>query len=610
MRRRVSADQQTPPYDGSRAGAWSILRRVAPYLWPRDAPAMRVRVVLAIAVLVVSKLIAVATPYVFKLAVDTLSGEAVQSPTILLTYGAVGLTLAYGVTRLASTGFQQLRLVIFAPVTERASRRIALAVFAHIHRLSLRYHLSRQTGALARIIDRGVAGIQTVLSVALFSTGPLILELVLICGVLVTVFDPRFVGIVAVTIVTYVAFTFVVSEWRVGLRREMNDRDKDMNQKAMDSLFNFETVKYFAASHREEARYEAALRSFQGSSLRVTYSMAALNFGQAFLITTGLVAVMALAALGVENGTLTVGDFVMVNAYMLQVIGPLNFLGGIYRQLRQSLVDMDEMFGLLDRPAEVSQKADARDLTVTRGEVTLTGAHFHYDANRPILKGVDIHVGPGETVAIVGPSGAGKSTIGRLLFRFYDVTEGALLIDGQDVRDVTLQSLQENIGVVPQDTVLFNDTIGYNIAYGNPAASIEQIEDAARSAQIYDFVMSLPDGFDTYVGERGLKLSGGEKQRVGIARTLLKDPPIILLDEATSALDSETERDIQDALDRMGEGRSVLVIAHRLSTVVSADRIYVLHDGRVVEEGTHPALLAADGRYARMWARQLREEAA
>ncbi len=609
MRNLDTSGSDDTPHDGSRAGAWPILVRVAPYLWPKNAPAMRVRVVLAIGVLVLAKLIAVATPYFFKLAVDTLGGEA-ESPTALLTLGAVGLTLAYGATRLISTGFQQLRLVIFAPVTERASRRIALEVFAHIHRLSLRYHLSRQTGALARIIDRGVAGIQTVLSVALFSTGPLILELVLICGVLLGVFDVRFVAIVAVTIVVYVAFTFIVSEWRVGLRREMNDRDKDMNQKAMDSLFNFETVKYFAASGREEARYEAALRTFQSSSLRVTYSMAALNFGQAFLITAGLVGVMVLAAVGVERGTLTVGDFVMVNAYMLQVIGPLNFLGGIYRQLRQSLVDMDEMFGILERPTEVSEKPGAPALQVTRGEVTLKDAHFYYDANRPILKGVDIHVGAGETVAIVGPSGAGKSTIGRLLFRFYDVTQGALVIDGQDVRDVTLQSLQEQIGVVPQDTVLFNDTIGYNIAYGNPDAGPEQIEAAARSAQIYDFVMGLPDKFETRVGERGLKLSGGEKQRVGIARTLLKDPPIILLDEATSALDSETERDIQDALDRMSEGRSVLVIAHRLSTVVGADRIYVLEDGQVVEEGTHVALLAQDGRYARMWARQLREEAA
>ena len=609
MRNLANADQDPNSHDSTRAGAWPILVRIAPYLWPKGAPAMRVRVVLAIGVLVLSKLIAVATPYFFKLAVDELSGE-VTSPTVLLTYGAVGLTLAYGVTRLASTGFQQLRLVIFAPVSERASRRIALEVFSHIHRLSLRYHLSRQTGALARIIDRGVAGVQTVLSVALFSTGPLLLELVLICGVLLTVFDPRFVGIVAITIVTYVTFTFVVSEWRVGLRREMNDRDKDMNQKAMDSLFNFETVKYFAASGREEARYEDALRTFQSSSLRVTYSMAALNFGQAALITAGLVGVMVLAALGVENGTLTVGDFVMVNAYMLQVIGPLNFLGGIYRQLRQSLVDMDEMFGLLDRPTEVSEKPDAPALEVDQGVVELQDIAFHYDANRPILKGVNIRVGAGETVAIVGPSGAGKSTIGRLLFRFYDVTEGALMIDGQDVRDVTLQSLQERIGVVPQDTVLFNDTVGYNIAYGNPDATQAQIEEAAKSAQIHDFVMSLPDRFETRVGERGLKLSGGEKQRVGIARTLLKDPPIILLDEATSALDSETERDIQDALDRMGEGRSVLVIAHRLSTVVGADRIYVLEDGKVVEQGTHANLLARDGRYARMWQRQLREEAA
>ncbi|MFN3643894.1 MAG: ABCB family ABC transporter ATP-binding protein/permease, partial [Gemmobacter sp.] len=408
----------------------------------------------------------------------------------------------------------------------------------------------------------------------------------------------------AVTIALYVAFTFRITEWRVKIRREMNDQDTDANQKAIDSLLNFETVKYFGAEAREAARYDGAMAKYETAAVRTGRSLSLLNLGQSFLITGGLVAVMAMAAAGVASGRLTVGDFVMVNAYMIQITLPLNFLGTVYREIRQALVDMGEMFGLLDQPAEVKDKPGAPALRVDGGRVEFDHVDFGYDAARPILRDVTLTVGAGERVALVGPSGSGKSTIGRLLFRFYDVTGGALRIDGQDVRDVTQASLHAAIGVVPQDTVLFNDTVYYNIAYGRPEASRAEVEAAARAARIHDFIVSLPEGYDTKVGERGLKLSGGEKQRVGIARTLLKNPPILLLDEATSALDSQTEADIQDSLREMGEGRTVITIAHRLSTIADADRIVVLEAGRIVEEGRHEDLLARGGRYAAMWARQ------
>jgi ATP-binding cassette subfamily B protein len=407
-----------------------------------------------------------------------------------------------------------------------------------------------------------------------------------------------------VTIWLYTWFTFKVTEWRVKIRREMNEQDTDANQKAIDSLLNFETVKYFGAERREAARYDRAMERYVAAALKTSYSLAFLNFGQSLLITAGLVIVMVMAAIGVANGTLTVGDFVMVNAYMIQITMPLNFLGTVYREIRQSLVDMGEMFDLLEQPAEVKDKPGAPPLEVTGGEVDFDDVHFGYDTARPVLKGVSLHVPAGQTVAIVGPSGSGKSTIGRLLFRFYDVTGGALRIDGQDVRDITQESLHEAIGVVPQDTVLFNDTVYYNIAYGRPEASREEVIEAAKAAKIHDFIESLPEGYDTAVGERGLKLSGGEKQRVGIARTLLKNPPILLLDEATSALDTETEVEIQAELAAMGKGRTVITIAHRLSTIADADRIVVLEKGEIVEEGTHEGLLAKEGRYWSLWQRQ------
>ena len=589
-----------------RRSGWRTIRKVAPYLWPKDSAWVRSRVVWAMALLILSKLISVATPFFYKGAVDALAEEGVP----MLALGAIGLTVAYGMARLMTVGFQQLRDAVFARVGQRALRMLALETFNHIHRLSMRYHITRKTGGLSRIIERGVKGVDFLLRFMLFSIGPLILELLLVGIILAVVFDFYYLLVVAVTIGLYVWFTFAVTEWRVKLRRQMNDSDTDANQKAIDSLLNFETVKYFGAERREADRYDRAMARYEEAAIKTNYSLAFLNFGQSLLITAGLVGVMVMAAVGVQNGTLTVGDFVMVNAYMVQITIPLNFLGTVYREIRQALVDMGEMFNLLEQPAEVTDAADAKPLHVDGGRVELDDVVFGYNADRAILKGVSITAEPGQMVAIVGSTGSGKSTIGRLLFRFYDVNGGALRIDGQDVRNVTQDSLHAAIGVVPQDTVLFNDTIGYNIAYGRDGATRQEIEEAARAAQIHDFIMSLPDGYDTTVGERGLKLSGGEKQRVGIARTLLKDPPILLLDEATSALDSETESEIQEALMRAGRGRTVLTIAHRLSTIADADEIVVLEQGNVIERGTHEALLAREGRYAQLWRRQQSEEEA
>mgnify|MGYP000845543131 CR=1 FL=1 len=587
--------------------AWRTVKRILPFIWPVNNFDLRTRVVLALLALVAAKCVAILSPILQAWAVDDLVGSGLPE----FALGAIGLTIAYGMARIATNGFQQIRDALFAKVAQRALRRLALETFQHIHRLSMRFHITRKTGGLSRIIERGVKGVEFLLRYLVFSTGPLVLELVLIgAAIFWKLQDWRYIGIILATISVYVWFTFAITEWRVKLRRKMNEQDTDANQKAVDSMLNFETVKYFGAAGREAARYDEAMARYEAAALKTSYTLTFLNFGQAVLITAGLVVVMLLAAIGVQAGELTIGDFVLVNAYMIQITMPLNFLGTVYREIRQALVDMRQMFDLLDEPPEVQDSLKASQLQIAQGGVKFEAVSFSYDQERPILKDFSVDIPAGQTIAIVGPSGSGKSTIGRLLFRFYDVTGGAVFIDGQDVRDVTQNSLHQFIGVVPQDTVLFNDTIYYNIAYGREHATCDEVIKAAKDSQIHDFIMSLPDTYQTHVGERGLKLSGGEKQRVGIARTLLKDPPILLLDEATSALDSETEHEIQEALERAGQGRTVIMIAHRLSTVQKANRILVLEKGTVVETGTHNELLKQNGRYLDLWTLQQSEQAA
>ncbi|MDB2676730.1 ABC transporter ATP-binding protein/permease [Amylibacter sp.] len=603
LQRRLITLRPTTSSANLKSGqAMNVIKSVLPYLWPKSRKDIQFRVILAMLALVLGEILGLLAPYFYGVSVDALAPGADEDQTIfMLTAGALGMVVAYGVMRILSVGFSQLRDVIFAQVGQRALRQLALETFRHMHRLSLRYHITRKTGGLSRVMERGVKGVEFLLRFMLFSIGPLILKLLIVAGIFYLEFGFIYMAIVLITIVLYIWFTFSVTEWRVKVRKEMNDKDTDANQKAIDSLLNFETVKYFGAEEREALRYDESMRGYEAAALKTSYSLAFLNFGQTLLITGGLITVMILAAMAVQRGELSVGDFVMANAYMIQITMPLGFLGTVYREIRQALVDMGEMFDLLGQPQEVTDVANAEDLNIKGGQIEFDNVTFGYDSERIILSKLSLKIKKGETVAIVGPSGSGKSTIGRLLFRFYDVNNGSVKIDGQDIRDVTQASVHNSIGIVPQDTVLFNDTIGYNIAYGRKNASNDDIVEAAKSAKIHDFIISLADGYNTTVGERGLKLSGGEKQRVGIARTLLKNPPILVLDEATSALDTETERNIQESLRGLGSGRSVITIAHRLSTVVDADQIFVLEKGVIVEKGTHDELLNLNGRYTKMW---------
>jgi len=577
---------------------WSTIRSLLPYLWQKGALEMRVRVVIALVLLAVAKIANVYVPVLYKQAIDVLS---VENAALIVV--PVGLVVAYGLIRLMATAFAELRDAVFAKVAQRAIRSVALATFRHLHSLSLRFHLDRRTGGLSRSIERGTKGIEFLLSFMLFNILPTLLEIVLVCGILWVLYDFLFAAVTFVTIAGYIAFTMIVTEWRLKYRRAMNRTDNEANTKAIDSLLNYETVKYFGNEAYEARRYDDALQRYEAASVSSKTSLSVLNIGQGVIISVGL-AVMLMAATGVRDGTMSVGDFVLVNTYLIQLYLPLNFLGFVYREIKQSLADMEMMFDLLDIHREVQDKPGAAVLETTGGELVFDHVDFGYDERRPILKDISFTVPAGRTVAIVGPSGAGKSTISRILFRFYDLDGGQVRIDGQDIREVGQTSLRAAIGIVPQDTVLFNDSIYHNIAYGRPDASPAEVEDAARLARIHDFVMALPDGYQSSVGERGLKLSGGEKQRVAIARTILKRPAILLFDEATSALDTHTEKEIQASLKEVSADRTTLVIAHRLSTVVDADEILVLDQGRIVERGRHADLLAADGAYAAMWARQ------
>jgi ATP-binding cassette, subfamily B, heavy metal transporter len=586
-----------------------------PYIWPSDRRDLKLRVIGAMVMLLVAKLATIAVPFTFKWATDALAGRgsapvAASEWLVWALAAPIAMTIAYGGMRILMAVLTQLRDGLFAKVAMHAVRRLAFRTFVHMHELSLRFHLERKTGGLTRVLERGRNAIETIVRMVILQLSPTIIELVLIVGVLMWQFDWRYVLAIMITVAVYMTYTYHATEWRIGIRRRMNESDTDANVKAIDSLLNYETVKYFSAEQREAERYDKSMARYEDASTRAYTSLAVLNAGQAVIFTFGLAAAMVMCAYEVQAGTKTVGDFVLINAMMIQLYQPLNFMGMVYREIKQAVTDIELMFAILAREPEIKDIPGAPALKVTSGTVRFENVRFAYEPERRILKGVSFDVPAGKTVAVVGPSGAGKSTISRLLFRFYDLAGGRILIDGQDIARVTQASLRQAIGMVPQDTVLFNDTIRYNIRYGRWEASNDDVEEAARLAQIDGLIRLAPKGYETEVGERGLKLSGGEKQRVAIARTILKAPPILVLDEATSALDSHTEKEIQDALERVSKGRTTLVIAHRLSTIVGADEIIVLDQGEIVERGTHFALLDANGLYASMWNRQREAEEA
>ena len=595
----ISADSKTP-----QRGDWRVIRDLLPYLLE-----YRFRVALALICLVAAKFANLGIPILLKDLIDSLNIKS-GSPQSLLVV-PVGIIVAYGLLRISASMFNELREALFARVTQNAVRKVALQVFEHLHSLALSFHLARQTGGVSRDIERGTRGIQSLISYSLYSILPTLIEFCLVLGYLAYSYDIWFAAITLVALVLYIVFTIVVTEWRTHYRRTMNDMDSKANQKAIDSLLNFETVKYFGNEAFEATRYDENLLRYQTAAVKSQKTLAVLNLGQQIIIAVGLVLILWRATIGVVNGTMTLGDLVLVNTLMIQLYIPLNFLGVIYREIKQSLTDMDRMFSLLNTDKEIADSANATVLQIhNRGlgpDIRFEHVSFQYESKREILRDVSFNIPAGTITAVVGQSGAGKSTLARLLFRFYDVQTGKILIDGQNIEDVTQASLRKAIGIVPQDTVLFNDTIGYNIAYGNPSASIEEVHEAARAAQIDSFIKRLPEGYETQVGERGLKLSGGEKQRVAIARTLLKKPAMLIFDEATSALDSKTERAFQEELLSLAKNRTTLIIAHRLSTIVHADQILVMDHGQIIERGTHLELLTANGRYSEMW--QIQERA-
>ncbi len=617
----ATTDQASPTATAASSGAQPeqrpahvrVMRGLLPFVWPRERPDLRRRVVLAALVLVAAKVVTVLVPVFYKYATDALA-EINKGPGAAnienLALVATMMVIAYGVGRILMMVLTQVRDVLFTAVGQHAVRALNNRTFRHLHRLSLRFHLERRTGGLSRVIERATRAIELIMRTGVLNLGPTILELVFIACLLFYYFNWIYVLIILITIACYMWFTLKATEWRITIRREMNESDTEANTKAIDSLLNFETVKYFGNEDMEARRFDQSMARYEKAAIRTYYSLGFLNSGQAVIFTSGMTLCMVLAARGVASGDFTVGDFVMINALLIQLYMPLNFMGFVYREIRQGLVDLETMFALLEQNPEIQDRPDATPLRVRDGEIRFDNVSFAYDAERPILHDLSFVAKPGSMIALVGPSGAGKSTISRILFRFYDIASGRVTIDGQDIRGVTQKSLRAAIGVVPQDTVLFNDTIFYNIRYGRPDATDEEVYAAARHAQIDTFVRQLPLGYQTMVGERGLKLSGGEKQRMAIARTILKAPPILILDEATSALDSKTEQDIQDALDQVSRGRTSLVIAHRLSTIVHADKILVLDKGRLAEEGSHAELIARDGLYASLWNQQLKAEQA